>query len=57
MVPSSEEWAHVIEKVYQGCSKKIKRYAIKKEPDVFDKDKLEKYSKKLSKGVFPGQDR
>lgn len=50
MVPSSEEWAHVIEEVYQGCSKKIKRYAIKKEPDVFDKDKLENIVKNCPKG-------
>ena len=55
MVPSSEEWAHVIEKVYQGCSKKIKRYAIKKEPDVFDKDKLENIVKNCPKGFSLGR--
>ena len=41
MVPQNEEWARLIEKCYGDRAKKITRYAIKKEPDVFDTEKLE----------------
>lgn len=40
MVPQNEEWALMIEQHYKEKAKKISRYAIKKEPDVFDIDKL-----------------
>ena len=41
MVPQSEEWAEVIVDVYGSRSKKVTRYATKKETDVFDKNKLQ----------------
>lgn len=41
MVPENEAWAELIEKCYGNKAKKVTRYAIKKEPDVFDKAKLE----------------
>lgn len=37
MVPQHEAWATLIEECYQGKSKKVTRYAIKKEPDIFDR--------------------
>lgn len=40
MVPQNEEWAGLIEKCYGEKAKKTVRYAIKKEKDVFDTDKL-----------------
>ncbi|MGI6095340.1 MAG: GNAT family N-acetyltransferase [Lachnospiraceae bacterium] len=42
MVPQNEEWSALIEQVYKEKAKKVIRYAFKKEPDIFDKDKLEK---------------
>ena len=41
MVPQNREWGELIETCYGDKAKKITRYAIKKEPDVFDKEKLE----------------
>lgn len=40
MTASSPEWFGVIEKVYGNRAKKVSRYAFKKEPEVFDKEKL-----------------
>ncbi|MDD6795239.1 MAG: GNAT family N-acetyltransferase [Clostridiaceae bacterium] len=40
MIPQNEEWARLIEDAYKENATKVKRYAIKKEPDVFDLDKL-----------------
>jgi len=41
MVPQNAEWGNLIEKCYGDKAKNVTRYAIKKEPDVFDKKKLE----------------
>lgn len=41
MVPQNDEWAELIEKCYGDNAKKVTRYAIKKEPDIFDIAKLE----------------
>lgn len=41
MVPQNEEWAKLIEKCYGKAAQKTTRYAIKKQKDVFDTDKLE----------------
>ena len=41
MVPQTEEWAVLIEEIYGGHFRKVERYAIKKEPDVFDREKLQ----------------
>lgn len=40
MVPESEEWEELIETVYDGRNHKTERYAIKKEKDVFDIERL-----------------
>lgn len=41
MVPQNDEWSELIEKCYGDKAKKVIRYAIKKEPDIFDIAKLE----------------
>lgn len=50
MIPRQEAWCELIESVYQERAFKMKRYAIKKEPDVFDREQLRRYSKTLPKG-------
>ena len=50
MVPQNREWADLIEKCYGDKAKKVKRYAIKKEPDVFQKTKLEQAVSNLPDG-------
>lgn len=40
MVPQNDEWADLIEKCYKDKAKKVTRYAIKKEKDIFDISKL-----------------
>lgn len=41
MVPQNEQWAELIETCLGEASRKVTRYAIKKEPDIFDRDKLQ----------------
>lgn len=48
MVPQNDEWAGIIRECYKEKAKKVTRYAIKKEPDVFDKEKLKKAVEALS---------
>lgn len=43
VVPKDERWHQVIEELYAGKYEKFMRYAIKKEKDVFDKEKLQSY--------------
>lgn len=50
MVPQNDEWAEMIEKCYGDKAKKVSRYAIKKEKDIFDVVKLEQASSKLPEG-------
>lgn len=50
MVPQNEEWAALIEKCYGDRAKRVTRYAIKKEKDVFDVCKLEQAVLNLQKG-------
>jgi len=40
MVPQNAKWAGLIEKCYGAKAKKVTRYAIKKETDIFDVEKL-----------------
>ena len=47
MVPQNDEWSVMIEQVYKEKAKKVTRYAFKKEPDIFDKDKLKKVTAQL----------
>ena len=42
MVPQNEGWAEMIETCYGEKARKVSRYALKKEPDVFDRDRLER---------------
>lgn len=41
MIPQTDEWAIMIEEVYGNRARKVERYAIKKEPDIFDRAKLQ----------------
>lgn len=43
-----EEWAQEIEKAYGERCKRVERYAIKKEPGIFDKAKLQQIVDSLS---------
>ena len=47
MTAREEEWLALIEKTYGGNAKKVTRYAIRKEPDVFDKEKLQEIIESL----------
>lgn len=49
MVPENDDWAKLIEKHYKEDSRKVTRYAIKKEKDIFDKAYL--------KGIVDGLDK
>lgn len=50
MVPQSEEWAKLIEKCYGTNAKRVTRYAIKKEKDIFDIEKLKQVVSSLPNG-------
>ena len=50
LVPKDGEWAELIESCYGERVKKAVRYAIKKEPDVFDRDKLRAIADRLPAG-------
>lgn len=41
MVPTNDSWGECIEQCYKYKAKKVCRYATKKEPNIFDKKKLE----------------
>ncbi len=47
MVPQNEEWSMLIEEMYGDKAKRITRYAIKKEGDVFDREKLKAFVAEL----------
>lgn len=47
MVPQSDGWSAMIEQQYAPGCEKVFRYSIKKEPDIFDWEKLQSYIKKL----------
>lgn len=47
LVPKDKSWELLIESYYDKRVNKFLRYAIKKEPDVFDKEKLAAYIKAL----------
>ena len=50
MVPQNEEWGRLIEKCYGDKARKVTRYAIKKEADVFDIVKLEQVVSNIPDG-------
>ena len=41
-VPCSKEWEEILEKCYEGKIRKITRYAMKKERDIFQKEQLKR---------------
>ena len=50
MVPQNAQWGVLIEKCYGEKAKKVSRYAIKKEPGIFDRVHLEKVVAGLPEG-------
>ncbi len=50
LVPENERWAELIEAAFCGKCERFMRYAIKKEPGVFDVEKLRGFTKKLPDG-------
>lgn len=48
MVPQNDNWAELIVNCYGDRAKKVTRYAIKKEQNVFDKEKLKKAIRSLT---------
>lgn len=48
MIPQNDQWAKLIEQEYKTNSERFMRYAIKKEPNIFDREKLNSYINKLS---------
>lgn len=50
MVPQSEEWAKLIEKCYGEKAKRVTRYAVKKEKNIFDIEKLKQAVSSLPNG-------
>ncbi len=50
MVPHNAAWAELIETCYGDQAKRVTRYAIKKEQDIFDVSKLEQASMNLPEG-------
>lgn len=48
MVPQNDNWAELIMNCYGDKAKKITRYAIKKEQNVFNKEKLQKAVQSLA---------
>ncbi len=50
MVPQTEEWSHLIEECYGNRAARVTRYAIKKEPGVFIRERLEAAVRALPAG-------
>lgn len=50
IVPQSESWSSLIEACYKEKAKKTERYAIKKEPEVFDENRLQQAAASLPDG-------
>lgn len=50
LVPENEEWAQLIEQCYGEKSKRVSRYAIKKEPGIFDREELQNLADQVPAG-------
>lgn len=48
MIPENKEWETLIEEEYKDKANKFMRYAIKKDPNIFNRDKLSGNIKRLS---------
>lgn len=42
MIPQNEDWKNTIMQIYDSKAKIVSRYATKKEPDIFDNERLYK---------------
>lgn len=51
MIPQNGEWAALIEACYGEKAKKVTRYAIKKEPDIFLRESHKKRLEEIVKGL------
>ena len=49
MIPQNEAWSQVIRECWKEKAKEVKRYAIKKDPDVFDVEKLQELASHVPK--------
>jgi GNAT superfamily N-acetyltransferase len=47
MIPQNDGWSAMIEQLYASDCEKVFRYSIKKESDIFDREKLRSYIEKL----------
>lgn len=50
MVPQNDDWAELIEKCHGDKAKRVARYAIKKETNIFDIEKLQQAVDELPSG-------
>lgn len=50
MVPQTPQWAELIEQCYLDKARKVIRYAMKKEPDIFDIKKLNRAASTVPQG-------
>lgn len=50
VVPQNDQWAELIEDCYGEKAKRVVRYAIKKEPDIFHRQSLQKAVEELEPG-------
>lgn len=50
MVPQTKEWANLIEEVYSSKIRKVTRYSIKKEGDIFNREHLKSIVDGLEEG-------
>lgn len=49
MIGQTKEWEALIEQTYSICCRKVTRYALKKEPSVFDQEHLKKVAEGMTK--------
>lgn len=49
IIPQNEEWSRLIQDIFPGETRKITRYRLKKEPDVFNRERLEETVRTLPK--------
>lgn len=47
MIPQTNEWGNLIERTYPKNFDKFMRYSIKKEPEIFEEEKLLKFAESL----------
>ncbi|XCP84773.1 GNAT family N-acetyltransferase [Roseburia hominis] len=50
MVPQNEKWGELILSCYKEKAKAVTRYAIKKEPGIFDREKLQQIAESVPEG-------